>query len=406
MTSRACHFSIGVRGIDGSWPEPPRTWSHSSLREATTCPRRWMLSRATYPGLWQGWGYPPRPSLPALLGDIVHRVLEVLVATFSESGCTSLADVEAVAVLKRLGGYSALAERGIEEELAKLADNPRISNDRIAQLRTALKIKVPEIRQRVQAVMARTRFLPASFEPEAEASLSKRGPLPEGTYPEVELFSPDLRLMGRVDRLKVSEAGCEVTDYKTGAPDPHHAEQVRFYALLWRHDRDLNPQGWLMRRLVLSYPSHDVEIAPPTAQELDELAATIGAQITYAEAALRDRPPPAYPEATLCALCDVRQLCDEYWTVRPGQLPDAGSAGSDWFDFEGTVIRRNGARSWLLASTAKPDLLLRTASETVPFEAGDRLRLLGLHRETDEESPLPVGVLTQGGEIFFLGGAS
>jgi hypothetical protein len=58
-----------------------------------------------------------------------------------------------------------------------------------------------------------------------------------------------------------------------------------------------------------------------------------------------------------------------------------------------------------LATTADPVLLLRTPSETVPFGVGDRLRLLGLRREEDEEVALPVAVLTSASEVFSLTGA-
>src|SRR5579859_4395809 len=101
-------FTAGVRDSDGRWPAPPRTWSYSSLRDATECPRRWMLSRATYPKIWSRWGYPPRPTLPILVGDVVHGILEVLVRSFREQGCTSLADPATVKVLKDLGGYTKL----------------------------------------------------------------------------------------------------------------------------------------------------------------------------------------------------------------------------------------------------------------------------------------------------------
>ena len=105
-----------------------------------------MLSRATYPDLWNHGGYPPRPSLPALIGDVVHGVFEVLLRSFRAQGCTSLADPSAVGVLRNLGGYTKLVEQGIEDQLGKLAENP-LAAKRLDQLRTALRVKVPEIRQ-------------------------------------------------------------------------------------------------------------------------------------------------------------------------------------------------------------------------------------------------------------------
>ncbi len=360
-----------------------------------------MLSRATYPDLWSHWGYPPRPSLPALIGDVVHGVLETLLRSFRTYGCTSLADPAVVAVLKDLGGYTQLVERDIEDQLDKLADNPRV-NDRLGPLRTALRVKVPEIRQRVQVVIARTPFQSAPSGTESDGLSSGRGPLSQGFHAEVELRAPELRLAGRADLMSVAEDACEITDYKTGAPDPHHADQVRLYALLWSRDDELNPWSLPVRRLILSYPSHDVDVDPPTAAELDNLATTTAKQIHIAEKALRERPPPAYPETAKCGLCCVRQLCDEYWTGLE-LTPRSGLLGreTDWFDFEGTVTKQNGARSWLVVTpTDDAALLLRTSSETVSFKVGNRLRLLNLHREEDTESSLPIGTLTHVSEVF------
>ena len=64
-----------------------------------------MLSRATYPELWKGRGYPPMPNTAALLGDVVHTALELLVKALVAAGCESTGTAAAVAVLKQMGGY-------------------------------------------------------------------------------------------------------------------------------------------------------------------------------------------------------------------------------------------------------------------------------------------------------------
>lgn len=363
-----------------------------------------MLSRATYPDLWSHRGYPPRPSLSALIGDIVHGVVETLLRSFRTHGCTSLADPAVVTILKDLGGYTNLVERGIEDQLDKLADNPRV-NERLGPLRTTLRVKVPEIRQRVQAVIARTPFQSAGNGIESDDLPTGRRPLPQGFHPEVELRAPELRLTGRADLVTVAESTCEITDYKTGTPDPHHADQVRMYALLWNRDDELNPRSLPVRRLILSYPSHDLDVEPPTSAELDSLATATVKQIHIAEMALQERPPPAYPDPAICGLCGVRQLCNDYWTcLEPTPVSRLIETETDWFDFEGTVTKQNGARSWLVtAASDNAALLLRTSSESVPFKVGDRLRLLNLHREDDPESALPIGILTHVSEVFAVG---
>jgi len=398
MTGPTETFRTGVRASDGRWPSPPTTWSYSSLRDVEQCPRRWMLSRATYPELWSGWGYPSRPPVAALVGDIVHGVLELLVRRIRDAGCSSLADPAVVGLLKELGGYTRLVEDGIEHRLGELADNPRMA-DRIDSLRTALRARTPDMRQRVQALVARTPLLLSRTTDGGDAGPSSS--LTPGAHPEVELRAPALRLAGRVDLLVVDDEGCEITDYKTGAPDDHHVEQLRLYSLIWSRDDEHNPRSLPARRLTLSYPTHDVDVPPLDDVALDALAVATTAAIEAAESALQERPPPAFPQPEICGFCGVRQLCNDYWGSQTN-LP--GGAG-DSFDFEGTVVDQNGSRSWLLATTAEPVLLLRTPSESVPFGIGDRLRLLGLRREEDEEVTLPVAVLTSASEVFPLTGA-
>jgi hypothetical protein len=359
-----------------------------------------MLSRATYPGLWNRRGYPPQPGITALAGNIVHAAVETVLKALSAHGCGSSADPAAVAVLKGLGGYTGLVEHGIATALDVLADNPRAAG-KTAALDAALRVKVPEMRQRVQSIITRA---PVSLggEDHGAASLGSRRPLPAGSYPEADLQATDLRLAGRADLLTVTADGCVITDYKTGTADPRHAEQVRLYALIWSRDTSLNPGGLPARRLVLSYPSHDEDIEPPTADELEALAAATTEQTTTADSALRQRPPPARPSAANCTLCGVRQLCSDYWAFlahRPGGV----SQSQDWFDFEGTAIRQNGSRSWLLADQADgSQLLLRTLTEKVPFSAGDKIRVLRLRRGGGPESPVPAATMTQVSEIFVM----
>ena len=229
-----------------------------------------------------------------------------------------------------------------------------------------------------------------------------------GFHPEVELRAPDLRLAGRADLVAVEEDACDITDYKTGAPDRHHSDQLRLYALLWNRDADLNPRTLPVRRLIISYPSHDVEIESPTPAELDTLAEETAERIHAAELALQERPPPARPEMTMCRMCGVRQLCSEYWTgLDRGLSETAAGSEPDWFDFDGTVTSQNGTRSWLVsADTDQPSLLLRTSSESVPFQVGDQIRLLNLHREIDPESDMPIGTMTHVSEVFALAAPS
>lgn len=399
--SNGDHFTTAVRGVVGTWPRPPAVWSYSSLRNAEECPRRWMLSRATYPSIWRRAGYPPRPMLPALVGDAVHRVLELILRSLHDHGCQSLATPCAVEVLKELGGYSKLIERVIDEQLHDLEDNPRMV-DRIPGLRSALRTRVPDIRHRVQAAITRTTLKPIPSTNRAILDTPQRGPLGDGSYPEVELRAPELRFGGRADLLTISSGACTITDYKTGVPDTHHAEQVKTYALLWSRDRELNPSKLPLQQLVLSYGTHDERLDPPTDAHLVALAGQLVNRTAEAESQLLLRPPPARPAPAMCRFCGVRQLCEDYWDSLTHLATRSSHEEPDWFDYEGTVTSRNGPRSWLVTADDGSALLLRTSSETTTFRLGDRIRLLNLLHGRDPDSPVPIGTLTQASEVFLL----
>jgi hypothetical protein len=396
-------FVTAVQGIDGVWPTPPSAWSYTSLRAAEECPRRWGLSRATYPALWAQPGYPPRPIVPALVGDVIHRVLELILRGLHDHGCESLSDSCAVEVLKRLGGYSELITRVIDEHLAPLEANPRIAG-RIAAIRRTLLARVPDIRQRVQTVIARTHLRPVPLIEREAQDAHVRGPLVDGSHPEVALRAPDLQFVGRADLITLDQGACSITDYKTGARDPHHANQLRTYALLWRRDTELNPDNIPVKQLVLSYGTKDEQVDPPNEAVLEAFAHELSSRITDVEAELRLRPPPARPALPMCRLCSVRHLCEDYWSG-PAANPLAApqSQAVDFVDCEATVVSRNGPRSWMMElDSTGASALLRTPTETPGFVPGDRVRLVDLAHAQDDETSGFTLTMTQASELYIL----
>lgn len=393
-------FRIASAGL-ARWPTPPAQWSYSSLREAEECPRRWSLSRASYPEVWDRPGYPPRPAAAALVGDIVHSALEQVLHALHSSGCKSQAEETAVSVLRELGGYSALVRRAIDVEMRRLETNPRMA-PRVESLRALLGQKVPELRQRVQSVVTRMPLGPSAPKPESERG-GGRGPLGPGSYPEIELRAPQLRFVGRVDLLSVQTDQVTITDYKTGKPDPYHADQLRIYALLWQHDQEVNPTGVPAGTLCIAYAAHDEILDAPDAVELGDLATALKARIHVADAQLRHRPPVARPAPDICRYCAVKHMCEEYWSELATTVPAGVSAPPVFADCEGTISRRNGPRSWILA--LKPsglEVLLRTPTETPSFEAGDRVRVLGVAYGADDDGEQTVATITQASEVFVL----
>ncbi|NGN93184.1 PD-(D/E)XK nuclease family protein [Nocardioides sp. KC13] len=131
-------------GIWGHWPTTPALWSYSSLKEMEVCPRRWMLSRATYPDLWGRRGYPSLPVIAAIFGNVVHGVVERLAQALADAGIESATPGAVISVLGDQGGWRGIVVKEIEHQLARFADNPRVGLDRIERVREELIRRTPQ----------------------------------------------------------------------------------------------------------------------------------------------------------------------------------------------------------------------------------------------------------------------
>ena len=92
---------------------------------------------------------------------------------------------------------------------------------------------------------------------------------------------PHPRLTGRVDLLRVSDAGAHITDYKTGGREPVHRSNSELYALLWDLDQDANPDRLPVASLTAAYPGRDVTFpapdrAGPSRRSRSKITASIG----------------------------------------------------------------------------------------------------------------------------------
>jgi hypothetical protein len=412
MTS-ARTFDAGVARSVAHLPDPPEHWSYSGLKEVETCPRRFALGHARYPDLWSGLGYPQLPHPAALFGDVVHDSLERIVKALVRAGCDSSNSVEAVAVLRELGGYSAVASGALKARLAKLEGNPRMDAVRRARLLRHLEDQIPEARTEIQGYLHRMSLVPnqgdasgsASQPASDDSSTPTRRPLGTGSHPEASLRVDSLRVEGRIDLLTVSSDRVDIVDYKTGAEDPSHLDQLRFYAMLWDQDDVANSACTPLGVLTASYPATDVTIQAPNESELLALVASASARVTDADKQVEAKAPVAIT-GDHCRLCSVRSLCAPYWqqvAPDPARVP-----GGTWFDYEGIVGQQNGIKSWqmLHRDSGNAELLLRTTSVGGPMEQGQRLRLLGLRRDDDPEIKSTVATLTANSEVFLVMGES
>lgn len=390
-----------------TWPAPPTEMSASTHAEIEECPRRWALSSAEYPELWGGRGYPPKLQVAALAGSVVHLALEIITKQLTRAGVPSLSDPSAPQVLRALGGYTRVVEECVERILKRYNDNPR-AGALMEHAQRTLRGQVPTLRARVQSMLSRIRLPKGAATPTALSTSKSSGPPPRlplanGTYPEVEVRAKSIGWKGKVDLLVLGDDACEITDFKTGAADEGHKFQVRAYAVMWRLDDELNPSERLVDRLVLAYESQDVDVAPPSASEIDDLSRELLARRQAAEAALAARPPSAHPSTESCRYCGVRQLCDAYWAGSSQAVSDDGRFG----DVELKITGRHGPTSWDAVVVRARDFPAKTTAllrlqQPDEFKAGARVRVLdgALARDPEDDSAPAIVTLSALSEAY------
>jgi len=362
------------------WPALPEEMTVSTLMQIETCPRRWALASAEYPELWNGRGYPPRVTLGALAGIVVHLVVETVTRELVRASCQTAHDSTAVQVMKTLGGYSCVVQGCIDRVIARCAENPRAARF-LEHAALSLRAQVPDFRARAQALLGRVRL--SSFGGTVGTRVARaRAPLPNGVFPEIELRAEQIGWKGRADLLVLSEETSEIIDFKTGKEDEAHRFQITVYALLWSRDSELNPNQRLVDTLTLAYSSRDVRVAAPSTTQLNALERDLVARRAAARLAASTRPPEARPTVENCRFCEVRQLCDAYWDPAIGSTPRDSWDEPGLVDLEITIVERHGAASWDgIVSDARyrsrgRRIVVRTPNGSLDSNRGDRLRLL------------------------------
>lgn len=399
-------FASRVADCDGTWPSAPTSMSYSSLSEIEECPRRWMLRWAHYAAIWDRDGYPDRPTLAALVGDVLHHSVERIVRELAERGCHAADSECAVAVMRELGGYTELLKSVIKERLDDLLQNPR-ARDRLPWLTEALSERIPDIRQRLQSTIARTGLQGGDRGAGASIAVSQeRLPLGPGSHAEVDLRDPDLGWAGRADLITLNADSCEIVDFKTGVHSPTHADQIRIYALLWFSDKQRNPAALPATRLVIRYSAEDVVIHAPSVADLSAMRISLVERTHSAQAQLQRRPPEARPAVDVCQWCPVRHLCEEYWAFIGDPYGPEGSSPESFADVELKVGTRSGGKSW--TATISPEtvpprqVILWMPSEAYSFGRGQLVRILNAAIAARDDEELPAVTMTPNSESFLL----
>lgn len=172
---------------------------------------------------------------------------------------------------------------------------------------------------------------------------------------------------------------------------------------MWRLDDELNPSERLVDRLVLAYEAQDVDVAPPSASEIDDLSRELLARRQAAEAALAARPPSAHPSTESCRYCGVRQLCDAYWAGSSQAVSDDGRFG----DVELKITGRHGPTSWDAVVVRARDFPAKTTAllrlqQPDEFKVGARVRVLdgALARDPEDDAAPAIVTVSALSEVY------
>lgn len=382
----------------------PEWMSFHMLLEVEKCPLASTLKRSTYAQLWDGVGYPSKPSISAAVGSIVHSAAQHLMRELMRDGVASNRDEASIDTLRRLGGLSTVLNKESTAFIERERLNPRFQSFAPAFERS-LAMKLPRMRELLQELLSEQKWVvrPIAATTKPQAPSSSRSRLRDGTSFEVEVRNPAIRWKGRIDAITLDHGLCSISDLKTGEPSDSHIEQLKTYSVLWHGDKEINPDGIPIAALTIYYGSSPVSVKPLTLEEVATLRASIVDRTTRAEQDLALSPTPARPSESNCLFCQVKLLCPEYWKTRQIDSPE------NFQDLELALISKRNDFVWIARETrngiAGRELLLTRPNGGAPYwedlAPGLHLRLTDAH-VTAREQDFPLAVPTTFSEALVV----
>lgn len=353
------------------WAGAPAQYSYSTLKSLRECPLRWPLQRSRY---GETRGFPERPIVAAMIGKIIHSALDQLFRALAAHGLPPVGCAPFQRVLRELDLVSKI-RASLRARQDDLSANPRAAGQRIIASERDLYNQVcrlfhPVYAQARAARQERQERPPRKCMDESIHELLAKL-YTKGTLSEVKLIHPTLPLLGIIDLLWDDRGQTRIVDFKTGAPQPQHREQIELYALLWWRVTGDRPVS-----LEIRHPA-GVETYDIDETTLLALEARLAEELRSLSADL-DHPPCVARPGLHCRHCDVRALCDTYWTgcQRASSLLE----GDTWCDAELTVIAAVSGAEVLCHDRAGNELTLTfdedTAATLEPWEPGEELRVL------------------------------
>ena len=399
MTEDLGILKIRSASLPKDLASPPAQMSFSSLMAIEACPRRWALLHSAYPELWDRRGYPPSSNIATLQGNIAHRALQKIISAFVHAGCKSPKNLEAIQILRSMGGFTEIIDGIFTELHEKERGNPR-SGPSCSYMVLHKEQILATIREEVRRLLSQQVLFCTKNNSQPTSHKHVSFPLHHGSFTEVDVKNPSINWTGAIDLLVLGDDTIEIIDFKTGKETPKHAEQVRVYSALWARDTEKNPKHQLATRLTLCYPNHKVEIPPLSEQGIKELENELIARTNAAKNLLSIIPAKASPSQENCQFCPVKQICDAYWnsdvlTQITKELP----AQSESIDFEAEITSQHGPQSWeakVVTSghwMAGTPLLIRTNVPIQPIHPANIYRFLRGNKIIDPQA-LEIAVVT------------
>lgn len=347
----------------------PEWMSFHFLLEAEKCPRACALMNARYSQVWNRLGFPSRPVAAAFSGLVVHSAAELIIKRFMDDGVTSAMEAKAMETLRNLGGYTAILSNVLDDAFQQEADNPRFQQFK-ASFQKLMLAKIPRMRESLQELLRGQSWMSRTSETPHETTTRavdrQRFRLGPGTYFEVELRDKQIMWKGRADIITLSGAGCSITDLKTGSPSDHHHEQMIVYSVLWDGDRDLNSNQVPISDLSLCYSSGSISVSIPAQAETEQIRANLRERTVRIKEEIESEIVPARPSIDNCRYCQVKLLCDEYWTS------SARDESEQFRDVELVLQSARGDSIWtakLISASGRPseEVVLRRSQSELPF---------------------------------------
>jgi hypothetical protein len=210
---------------------------------------------------------------------------------------------------------------------------------------------------------------------------------------------------GRADIITLSGVGCSISDLKTGSPSDHHQEQMIVYSVLWDGDQELNANQVPISNLQLCYSGGSISVNVPAKADMNKIRANLHERTARIKEEIECDNVPARPSIDNCRYCQVKLLCDDYWTS------SARDESDEFRDVELVLQSVRGDSIWAaklisISGRASEEVIFKRSQTDLPFwkdlREQMRIRLTDVVVTPRAATELPLVSLTTFSEALIL----